>query len=761
VYLILLAVLLAAVGTQNLLSSRTGRAIRALRGGAVVAESFGANTFALRVQTFLVAALLACLAGWLYAHFVRFVNPTPFGLNIGIEFLFMAVVGGAGYVWGALLGATVITLLKDWLQDVLPALLGSERKLRDHRVRRAGRADAQFARRGLWPLVDRLVPAGAPHVFADTAPLPRRERPTPGEELLRVEGAVKQFGGLRAVSDVSFSLQAGEILGLIGPNGAGKSTMFNLVTGVSPATSGRVTFRGRDVTRLPARAVHRLGLGRTFQHVRLFPEMTLVENTMMGGYARTGAGVLRSMLHAERTEEASLQAEALRQLSRVGLRDDAFNLAGNLPLGKQRLLEIARALVADPVLLLLDEPAAGLRYHEKQELSALLRRLRDEGVTVLLVEHDMDLVMNLADRLVVMNYGEKLAEGTPVEVQAHAGVREAYLEVRHDGHGNRRGHGRGVRNGGGRGVRSAPAERHGSARELRQGRGAARHHLSVTPGSIVSVIGPNGAGKTTLLSAIMGVLTPRSGRVELEGQNLAEVPLEARVGRGMVMVPERRELFGSMTVEDNLSLGTYARYRRGERRFGADFDAVYARFPRLRERRRQLAGTLSGGEQQMLAIGRALMAKPRLLMLDEPSLGLAPIVVREILEILTGLRREGRGRCCSWEQNARAALRSATKGTCSKRARCVCTAPPPRSRTTRRSWRPTSAHGTRLGSETRGRRADASGLRASGWSRGSAPRRSTPRGQCVRAMGRPDFLRSYMRLSARRTRSGPHVASAG
>jgi len=185
--------------------------------------------------------------------------------------------------------------------------------------------------------------------------------------------------------------------------------------------------------------------------------------------------------------------------------------------------------------------------------------------------------------------------------------------------------------------------------------------LSVTPGSIVSVIGPNGAGKTTLLSAIMGVLTPRSGRVELDGQNLAEVPLEARVGRGMVMVPERRELFGSMTVEDNLSLGTYARYRRGERRFGADFDAVYARFPRLRERRRQLAGTLSGGEQQMLAIGRALMAKPRLLMLDEPSLGLAPIVVREILEILTGLRREGVTMLLV-EQNARAALRVSDEG---------------------------------------------------------------------------------------------------
>ncbi len=238
---------------------------------------------------------------------------------------------------------------------------------------------------------------------------------------------MKQFGGLRAVSDVSFTLRAGEILGLIGPNGAGKSTMFNLVTGVNPATAGRVTFRGRDVTRLPARAVARLGMGRTFQHVRLFPEMTLVENTMMGGYARAHAGIVRSMLHAERREEASLQAEALRQLERVGLREEAFTLAGNLPLGKQRLLEIARALVSDPLLLLLDEPAAGLRYHEKQELAALLRRLRGEGVTVLLVEHDMDLVMNLADRLVVMNYGEKLAEGSPTEIQAHEGVREAYL----------------------------------------------------------------------------------------------------------------------------------------------------------------------------------------------------------------------------------------------------------------------------------------------------------------------------------------------
>ncbi|AFZ66459.1 ABC transporter permease subunit [Deinococcus peraridilitoris] len=426
-YLIWLCVGLAAWGAQNLLSSRTGRAIRALRGGAVVAESFGANTFALRIQTFLLAALLACLAGWLYAHFQRFVNPTPFGLAQGIEFLFMAVVGGAGHIWGAILGAALLTLLRDELQDILPALLGQSGDFVTVVFGLLVILMLQFARQGLWPLIDRLVPKGAPRIASAPEPLPSHPKPQAGEELLRVEQAVKQFGGLRAVSGVSFTLHAGEILGLIGPNGAGKSTMFNLVSGVSPVTSGRVLLRGQDVTRLPSRAIARRGLGRTFQHVRLFPEMTLVENTMMGGYARARAGVVASMLHLERREEDSLQAAALRQLERVGLSEQAWLQAGNLPLGKQRLLEIARALVHDPVLLLLDEPAAGLRFNEKQELSALLRRLRDEGVTILLVEHDMDLVMNLADRLVVMNYGEKLAEGTPEAIQQHPAVREAYL----------------------------------------------------------------------------------------------------------------------------------------------------------------------------------------------------------------------------------------------------------------------------------------------------------------------------------------------
>ncbi|MDO4245290.1 MAG: branched-chain amino acid ABC transporter ATP-binding protein/permease [Deinococcus sp.] len=427
VYLALAFLALAIVAAQFLLSSRFGRAMRALRSGTVVAEAFGANTFTLRVQVFVLSAVMASAAGWLYAHQQRFVNPTPFGLNVGIEYLFMAVLGGSGYVWGGVAGAVLITLLREVLQDVLPRLLGENSNYEVVVLGVLIILTLQFARRGLWPLVERWVPAGTPRLLAHALTFPHRPAPAMGSSVLRVRNAVKQFGGLKAVNDVSFDVNAGEIVGLIGPNGAGKSTMFNLVTGVNPATSGTVEVLGQSVGRQPARAIHRLGVARTFQHVKLFPELSLLENTMMGGYSRANAGILRSMLHLERREEAALQQLALTQLERVGLREQAFEQAGNLALGQQRLLEIARALVADPSFLLLDEPAAGLRFGEKQDLSALLKKLRDEGVTILIVEHDMDLVMNLVDRLVVMNSGQELAQGTPPQVRSNPAVREAYL----------------------------------------------------------------------------------------------------------------------------------------------------------------------------------------------------------------------------------------------------------------------------------------------------------------------------------------------
>jgi branched-chain amino acid transport system permease protein len=230
---------------------------------------------------------------------------------------------------------------------------------------------------------------------------------------------------------VSFEIRTGDIVALIGPNGAGKSTTFNLITGLLELTRGEVRFRGASVAGKPSREIARLGVGRTFQHVRMIPTMTVLENVALGAHLRGDRGVAAAMLRLDRAEERRLLREAERQLTRIGMADRMHELAGNLALGPQRLMEIARALCADPALLLLDEPAAGLRHKEKQALADVLRQLRGEGLSILIVEHDMELVMGLTDRIVVMEFGTKLIEGTPDEVQASPAVRAAYLGTEH------------------------------------------------------------------------------------------------------------------------------------------------------------------------------------------------------------------------------------------------------------------------------------------------------------------------------------------
>ena len=430
IYVVIWASVLLAVGLcHNLLQSRFGRSVRLLRQSAVAAAAFGIHPARVKLFIFVFAAMLAGLSGWLFAHDQRAINPTSFGIDAGIRYLFMAVVGGGGYIWGGVAGAAFVLILKDALEQVLPLVSANPTQIEEICFGIILVAILQIAPDGLWPLLARLNPAPVPDVttptptLAPTAPL-RTVVPT---EMLRLTGLGRKFGGLSAVDNVGFAVRSGEIVGLIGPNGAGKSTTFNMISGALAPSFGEIWLKGQRIDRRTPQAIAALGLARTFQHVKLVPDMSVLENVALGGHLTGKAGPLHALARLERREERALLAEARAQTLRVGLGAVIDKPAGTLALGQQRLVEVARALCNNPDVLLLDEPAAGLRLFEKQALAALLRELRAEGRAILLVEHDMGFVMELTDHIIVLEFGRKIAEGAPDAIRASQDVIRAYL----------------------------------------------------------------------------------------------------------------------------------------------------------------------------------------------------------------------------------------------------------------------------------------------------------------------------------------------
>jgi ABC-type branched-subunit amino acid transport system ATPase component len=451
--------------------------------------------------------------------------------------------------------------------------------------------------------------------------------------LLAANGIVKRFSGIRAVDDVSLTVDDGEFVGLIGPNGAGKTTLFNCLLGATKADSGNVRFLGKDVTSTPLHRRAHMGLGRTFQRVELFPGMTVLEHVLVAERARRGGGALwKDVIGLGRTT-ADEHERAERVLALVGLAAMADRPIDSLGLGRTRLVEVARALVLEPKLLLLDEPSSGLDRAETESLAECLRRVHAEtGLALLLVEHDIAMVRALAQRLYVMDLGRLIAEGPTNDVLASPEVRHAYVGDTPAA------------------AESAPFTVATATTNVRPalelshvdaGYGSFRAifdvSLSVRAGGVLALVGPNGAGKTTVARVCCGLVRPTAGDVVVAGVTASTWRPYRFARAGVASLPEGRSIFGSLTVDENLTMAL--RHRTDAR--AAALARAYELFPRLAERRAQSAGTLSGGEQRMLALAPVLAAPPRIVIADELSLGLAPKIVDEVYDALARVRNAG------------------------------------------------------------------------------------------------------------------------
>jgi branched-chain amino acid transport system ATP-binding protein len=617
-FLVLALTIVTVALYARLSASPWGKAMRAVRDSETASLSIGLDPTRIRTAAFAISAGAAGVAGGVFASLSNFISPDSFPFFQSILFLLVVMLGGADRVFGPLIGATIVVLLP----EILSFLAG-------YRLLFVG---------ALMLIVLRLAPSG---VVGLVAPLFERRKPqrtaqpagdaseylgsgSAGQDLA-VEGLSVSFGGVRALTDLTFRAQPGAITSLIGPNGAGKTTALNLICGFYRADAGSVRLGERELAAMSSHQVARAGIARTYQTSQLFATLTVRDNILIA--MRQGRLGIATLMAPDRHPEHRAVAESL--LAFVGYRGPLEQPAGALAHVDKRLVEIARALAIRPSVLILDEPAAGLDAADTAAVGELLQKVAAAGLAVLLIEHDMTLVMRVSSHVVVLDAGAKIAEGPPAQVAADPVVLKAYL-----------GEGRPVDR-----ARRRPLPAAGetllATQALCAGYGPSTVirdvALRVGEGEAVGVLGANGAGKSTLMRALSGLNRPVTGEIRYLGERVERASANRIAGRGLVLVPEGRQVFPELSVLDNLRLGAFAHPRDGS----AAIERVLARFPPLRALAHQRAGLLSGGEQQMLAIARGLMARPRVLMLDEPSLGLAPRLLEELYDLLAELREEG------------------------------------------------------------------------------------------------------------------------
>ena len=611
---------LATAAFTRLSNSPWGKAMRAVRDSETASISIGLDPTLIRTAAFGISAVAAGIAGGVYASISNFISPESFPFFQSILFLLVVMLGGTDRVLGPLVGACVVVLLPELL-----ATLGQYRLLF---VGVLMLAVLRLAPTGLVGLIAGIFP----NAMRGTMPQGRFDisrflASGAADQILLVRDLTVSFGGVRAVRGLSFDAQPGAITSIIGPNGAGKSTALNAICGFYRPDAGVVKLGDRSVSDLRAHQIPRAGVARTYQTSQLFESLSVIDNILIAlRRGRLGAHLL---FGSTRDRESSEIAESL--LAYVGYGGTLERSAGALSHVDRRLVEIARALALRPSVLALDEPAAGLNAEDSAAIGALLRKLAANGIAVILVEHDMDLVMGVSNHVVVLDAGAKIAEGVPARVAAEPAVLEAYL-----------GAGEQIDRRRDRAVAATQESPLLTVRALSAGYGAAivvrDAALDVAKGELVAVLGANGAGKTTLMRALSGLIRPIGGQVRLLDERIDQSGGDRIARAGLILVPEGRQVFPELSVIDNLRLGAYARSSHDE---ASLIETLLDRFPALEARRHQRAGLLSGGEQQMLAIARGLMARPQLLMLDEPSLGLAPKLLENLYDLLAQLREEG------------------------------------------------------------------------------------------------------------------------